>query len=310
MVDAYTGTSALADQVVAAYDRVAYHALRSMPTFDMLARVKPGSLTNPGSSVKFIFWGDMTAATSALTETVDPDAVALSDSIVTVTPYEYGNAVVLTAKVRADSLLIGFDPDVANVLAYNMVDSLDTIARTALDSAGDEDWASATSEATIAAADVLTSAIARAKHAELVTANVMPLFGNLFGAVVHPQVAYDIKAETGDASWTVPTRYNNVERIFQNEIGIHAGFRWLESPRAKLNADGGASAVDTYTTYFLGDQCLAKAVSIPPHIVIGPVTDKLKRFQPLGWYGYLGYGEFRDEATERVLSASSIGANT
>src|SRR3990167_10592741 len=108
MVYSYSGTSALADQVIAAYDRVAYFALRSQPTFDMLARVKPGNLTSPGSSVKFIFWGDMTAATTALTEIVDPDAVALSDSIVTVTPYEYGNAVVLAAKVRADSFLIGF----------------------------------------------------------------------------------------------------------------------------------------------------------------------------------------------------------
>jgi len=310
MADLFSGTSALADQVIASYDRVAHFALRSMPTFDMLARVKPGNLTNPGSSVKFLFWGDLTAATTALTETVDPDAVALSDSIITVTPYEYGNAIVLTAKVRSDTLLVGFDPDVANVLAYNMVDSIDTLARTTLDTCGDEDWASATSEATIAASDVLTSAIARAKHAELRTANVMPLFGDLYAAIVHPHVAYDLKVETGDASWTVPTRYNNVERIYQNEIGVHAGYRWMESPRAKLNADGGASAVDTYTTYFLGDQALAKAVSVPPHVVVGPITDKLRRFQPLGWYGYFGYGEFRDEATERVLSASSIGANT
>ena len=283
-----------------------------MPTFDMLARVKPGNLTNPGSSVKFLFWGDLAAATTALTETVDPDAVALSDSLVTVTPSEYGNAVILTAKVRADTLLVGFDPDVANVLAFNMVDTIDILARTALDSAGDEDWASATSEATITAGDKLTSAIARAKHAQLRAANVMPFFGEYYAALVHPDVAYDIKVETGDAAWSVPTRYapGGSERIFQNEIGVHAGYRWIETPRAKLNADGGSSAVDTYTTYFLGDQALAKVVSIPPHIVAGPITDKLKRFQPLGWYGYFGHGEFRDEATERVLSASSIGANT
>src|SRR3990170_2122993 len=104
MVDQFTGTSALADQVIAAYDRVGYFALRSRPTFDMLARVKPGNLTNPGSSVKFIFWGEMAAATTALTETVDPDAVALSDSVITVTPLEYGNAVILTAKVRVTVL--------------------------------------------------------------------------------------------------------------------------------------------------------------------------------------------------------------
>lgn len=309
MADLYTGTSALADQVIAAYDRVAAFALRSMPTFDMLARVKPGNLTNPGSSVKFLFWGDLAAATTALTETVDPDAVQLSDSIITVTPYEYGNAVLLTAKVRADTFVLNFDSDVANVLAYNMVDTIDTLARTALDSSGDEDWASATSEATISSVDKLTSAIARQKHAELRAANVMPMFGDLYATVVHPHVSYDIKVETGDSSWVVPTRYNNVERIFQNEIGVHAGFRWMESPRAKINADAGANNVDVYTTYFLGDQALAKAVSIPPHVVAGPITDKLKRFQPLGWYGYFGYGEYRDESTERVLSASSIGAN-
>jgi hypothetical protein len=75
-----------------------------------------------------------------------------------------------------------------------------------------------------------------------------------------------------------------------------------------VNLTGGTSAtVDVYTTYILGQQALAKAEPIPPHIVPGPVTDTLMRFVPLGWYTYVGYGQFRSAALNRLDSASSLG---
>jgi hypothetical protein len=40
------------------------------------------------------------------------------------------------------------------------------------------------------------------------------------------------------------------------------------------------------------------------------VPDKLNRFFPLGWYGYLGWARFREKALYRLESGSSISANT
>jgi len=143
---AFTGTSALADQVIAAYDRSAYFALRAGSVFDQFTTVKPGNVTSPGSSVSFLFYGELTATTAVLSETVDIDPVALSDSLITVTPAEHGNAVLTTLRVRTDSFAIGFDSNVANLIAWNMVDSLETVCREAYEIAGQTTWVDSLTE--------------------------------------------------------------------------------------------------------------------------------------------------------------------
>ena len=317
MADVFTGatTSAgsgqLSNQVLTAYQRSAFFALREGVVFDAFAKVKPGNLTSPGNPVKFLFWSDLSVATTALTETVDVDAVGLSDSLVTVTPAEYGNAVLLTIRIRTDDFLLGFDADVANLVNYNMVDTIDTLARTAMDGGSNVEYVNHVTESSITATATITAALVRKKRAQLRGASVAPWMGSYYAAVIHPDVAYDLKSETGDDAWLGPSiRNEGGARVWQDSIGRFAGFEFLESARAKINADGGASAVDTYTTYFFGQECLAKAESIAPRIVPGPVTDKLRRFMTLGWHTYAGWDTLREAALRRLVSASSIGSNT
>ena len=81
---AYTQQSSLGvDQ--AAYDRMAYFALRSELLFDQAADVQASNQTMPGSSVIFTIFSELSVATTPLTETSDVDAVAMADSNVTVT---------------------------------------------------------------------------------------------------------------------------------------------------------------------------------------------------------------------------------
>ena len=303
-----TTTSVLSGQVQTGYDVAAKFALRSIPIFDQFATVKAGSLTNPGDVVSFTIWTDIATQTSALNEVTDVTPVALASSAVTVTPLEYGMTTVTTAKLRSDTLLPAFSSDQVNVVAYNMANSLDVVCRTVMEASGTERWIGQASEAAITATDILTADEVRTEHAAIVGANVMP-FGSDYAWVIHPDVAYDLKSETGDGAWIAPSQYVNTEKIYNNEIGKFAGFKFIESTRALLSADAGASAVDTYHNYIFGAENTAKAVSIAPGLVQGPITDYLKRLVPLGWYGYLGYDTFRAEASRLVLCASSIGAN-
>ena len=55
-------------------------------------------------------------------------------------------------------------------------------------------------------------------------------------------------------------------------------------------------------------QALAEAVSQEPGVVIGPVTDRLMRFRPIGWYGVLGWSRYREDALYRIETGSSIAA--
>lgn len=81
----------------------------------------------------------------------------------------------------------------------------------------------------------------------------------------------------------------------------------METPRA-YNATDGASSARVFRTYFMGQQALAEAVAEEFHVVIGPVIDRLMRFQPIGWYGVAGWSVYRQASLVRVETSSSIDA--
>lgn len=319
MPDVYTGTSALSTDV-AAYDRLAYFAFRAEQFFDTMADVKPTNQTNEGATITFTKFTEMAAAITPLSEAVDVDAVAIADAQVTVTLQEYGNASVPTAKLRATSI-IPIDPVIANLIGYNAGESIDIIARNVVQAGTNVRYADAVAGRTsIAATNTLKAANVRRANAELKSASV-PTFGGLYNAVIHPDVAYDLRGETGAAAWRDPHTYSQPGEIWNGEVGAFEGFRFMESPRAPLfaNASNGAGAagnIDVYRTLFMGRQSLAKGFSNGggygprPVVVIGPIVDKLMRFRPIGWKHFTGYAIFRQEAIRAVESASSIGANT
>ena len=388
MANAYTttgssslgGTVGSAGLVQKAYDRLIEFALRSQPLIRQVADKTPARQSIPGSSVVLQRYVDLSQKTSTLTETVDPDAVALATpTYTTITLAEYGNAVLVTRALELFSLA-DVDPAIANIIAYNMADSLDTVAQNVL-RAGDNvlRGGTATSTATLASGDTFTSALARKATAKLRANKAIPRKGSLYWAGIHPEVAHDLRAETGVGSWRQPHEYQSNDEIWAGEIGTNEGAFYVESPRLysgkdgvarttssttttaaaasgattlalastsgiavgdKLTATGLATAgvlvsaidgltvtIDTavlsagvtsgatvtitpitkvFNTYFAGQQALAEAVAEEPHVVIGPVVDKLMRHRPLGWYGVLGFARYREEALYRVETSSSI----
>ena len=325
MADYYaatTGTSALSvDQV--AFEKLAYFALRPEMYFDQFADVQATNATNPGASVKFTVFADLAAATTALGEAEDVTPVAMSDSQVTVTLNEYGNATVTTAKLRASSFL-PVDPVAANAVGYNAGLSIDTIARNVLQAGTNVLYATGgatdpTARNEISTDDTLTSNDVRKAVAQLRKANVPTLNGSYVG-FIHPDVSYDFRSATDAAAWRTPANYVNPEGIYNGEIGMFEGVRFMESPRAPLFADAGngsgsTGTIDAYGTLIMGRQALAKAISMggeygaQPTIVYGTVTDLLQRFRPVGWKHFVGYGVFRQEALRRIESCSTIGTN-
>jgi N4-gp56 family major capsid protein len=319
---AYTQTSSLSvDQV--AFDRLAYFALRSELLFDAAADVQPTNQAMPGTGVTFTIFNDLATATSTLSETTDVTAAALGDSQVTVTLNEYGNAVITTAKLRGTAFL-DVDSAAANIVGYNAGSSIDEVAREVLAGGsnviyGGGGATNPSSRTTVAAEDIIEANDIRKVTAQLRGANV-PTFNGLYMAYIHPDVAYDLRKETGAAAWRDPHVYSDPSAIYNAEIGAFEGVRFIETPRAKVFADasdgvGGSGLVDVYCTHVMGRQALAKAYSsidgngAVPKVVRGPVVDTLNRLQPIGWYWLGGYGRFREASLRRIESSSSIGVN-
>ncbi len=317
-----TTTSSLSvDQV--AFDRLAYFALRSELLFDQAADVQPTQQAMPGSGVTFTIFADIAAATSTLNEVTDVTPTALSDSQVTVTLAEYGNAVVTTAKLRGTSFL-DVDVSAANIIGYNAGDSIDQVVREVL--AGGTNVVYATggattpsSRTTVAAEDIVSADDVRKVVAQLRAANVATFNGTYMG-YIHPDVSYDFRSATDAAAWRTPANYVNPAGIYNGEIGQFESVRFVETARAKVftnasDGSGSTGTVDVYCTHIMGRQALAKAYSTQdgngatPKIVRGNVTDVLMRLQPLGWYWLGGYGRFREASLRRIESSSSIGSN-
>lgn len=319
MADAYTGLAAVSvDQT--AYDMAVYHGLRSLLYFDAVADVKSTRQAMEGSAVVFTIVTDLAVATTALNESTDVDAVAAADSQVTLTLVEYGNAMITTKKLRSTGF-VPYDKVVAELIAFNAGQSLDALAKNALQAGTNVRYATAggtkpAARNQIEPEDTLAANDVRRALADLRGANVMD-FGGAYAAFIHPDVSYDFRGATGTNNWRDPHTYSQPEEIWQGEIGMFENFRFIETPTAPLFADAGSSTTltDVYGTLFLGRQALAKAHSHSdgnsefPMVVPGPVTDKLRRNVPMGWFWIGVYGRFREAAIRRVESSSSIGVN-
>ena len=257
MANAYTntgssslgGTSGGAGLVQKAYDRLIEFALRAQPLIRNVADKTPARQSIPGSSVVLQRYVDLTQQTNSLTETVDPDAVALATpTYTTITLQEYGNAVLVTRALELFSLA-DVDPAVANIIAFNLADSIDTIAQNVLRTGANILYGGTrTSTATLTSSDTFTSAIARKAVAKLRTNKAIPRKGSLYWAGIHPEVAHDLRAETGVGSWRQPHEYQANDEIWAGEIGTYEGAFYVESPRIYSDFKGAVKTTSTTTT--------------------------------------------------------------
>lgn len=324
MANAFTDTSAMSNAVQTAYDRYFEFALRAQPLFRQVADKRPAQQAMPGSSVVLERYQDLAVATSTLTENVDPDSVALGNpTTTTITLNEYGNPVLRTRKLYLFSLT-DIDPAIANIVAYNAADSIDSVVQTVLRSgtnviqrkAGTVSYVTTGTVSlpvgtTMTATDGYTSTMARLAVVKLRTNKAVPRKGSLYWAAIHPEVSYDLRSETGAAAWRDPHNYSAAGNIWAGEIGAYEGAFYVESPRCynAVDAGTGDNTVRRFRTYYAGQQALAEAVADEFHTVAGPITDKLMRFRPLGWYGVAGWARYREEALIRAESTSTIDSS-
>jgi N4-gp56 family major capsid protein len=317
MPDTFTGVGAsFYDQT--AFDLRAWYSLRQELYFDAVATVRAANQSFPGAAVTFNMNTDLAVATTALSESVDVSAVAMADTQITLTLVEQGNAVITTAKLRGSSF-IPFDPIVMNTVGYNAGLSVDTLAANALMGGTNVDYSGdATARNTIDPVDILAGNDCRRATAKLRSGLAKPING-YYMAFIHPDVSYDLRGSNGGANWRDPHTYSDPADIWNGEVGVFEGARFIEAARDPLKlADAGSSTTltDVYGTLFIGQEALAKGYSSTdgngptPQIVAGAVTDKLRRLVPMGWYWYGVFGIFRQAALRRVESASTIGANS
>lgn len=315
MADAFVSTTTLSNAVQASIDQYVRAELRHMPLLRSVADTRPVQVDKPGSSVALYTRGDLSPATTPLNETTDPDAVALPNpTAVTLTPNEYGNVSIASLKVKATSFF-DVDPDQRDAIVYNMRDTLDVLVRDVISAGTNVRYAgAATSTGTVNTTDTIGSDDVRYIVSKL-RGNAAPgKMGDLYWCGIHPDVSHDLRAESGAGAWQDLHKYAAPGVFWPGAIGVYEGAFFVESARMKTATDGadidgagaGTDLATNYRTIFAGKEALAEGVVVEPEVRVGVVPDKLNRFFPLGWYGYLGWTVFRQKCLYRLESGSSI----
>jgi N4-gp56 family major capsid protein len=302
-----TGTGDITALVQTAYDQYVRMALRSIPVMRSLADVKPVQQAMPGSSVVFSIYSDLAQATSTLAEESDVSSIALGNpNQVTVTLNEYGSAVTTTKKLNLTSFN-DVDSALADIIAYNAADSIDSVVASVLTGGTNVIYAgTATTTNTVTSGMVMAVADIREAVVQLRTNKAVPRINDLYAAYLHPRQAADLRAESGTGGFQALTQYVDRTPFVAGAVGVIEGAFVVETPRIPFAANTQSPGVNVYKAVIAGREALAEAQGQDISTVIGPEIDALRRFRTIGWYYMGGFARLREAALYRIETASSI----
>lgn len=242
----------LLDRAVALFIHTMYGQVRNLPK-------------NAGTNtIKFRRYGNLTAATTALTEGVTPAGSALSVTDITATVAQYGDFVTVSDVVdysSQDAVLM----EAAEILGDQGGDTLDQLTRDVLAAGTSVSYSGSSNTATadVAAGDVIDlndikDAVKTLKNnnAKRITSMVDPSTGYntspvdaAYVGIVHPNITYTLKTLTG---WVPVEQYGSKTKLLPGEVGKIEEVRFVETTNAKVFTAAGTGSIDVYATIILG----------------------------------------------------------
>lgn len=260
---------------------------------------------NGGKTINFRQFTALPLATTALTEGVKPAGNALTMTQKTGTVAQYGDYIEISDVLDMTAIDPVLD-ETADLLGEQSAQTLDVIARDVLVAGTSVQYANGrASRITVAAGDNLTVNEIRKAKRTLKRANVKPVEGGDYIAIVEPGAVYDLQS---DAKWEEVSKYAGGKQIFDGEVGRLYGVRFIETSFAKKFAGAGAAGVDVYATLVFGkdfygmvDIESSGAVKniIKPHGSAG-TADPLNQIATSGWKALFTVVRLEELAAVRI----------
>lgn len=193
-----------------------------------------------GKTVEWRKFGAFDKALTPLTEGVTPDGSGISVSYITKDLAQYGDYTTVSDMLD----LTAIDDVVLEITdrhGSNMGLTLDTVTRNKLhqglqvmyaplrSSAGAETEVSSRSKLDKSA--VLTVKLVQQARTELKAMNVPTFDDGCYVMIIHPYSAYDLKR---DPEWRKPHEYADTRQLYNGEVGMVDGVRFVETSEAKI----------------------------------------------------------------------------
>lgn len=271
-----------------------------------------------GDTIQVRRWERMSAKTTALTEGTTPAESAFSITGITADVLQYGDWVKFTDMVQ----WTGLDPvltELSELLGEAGGDSLDQVTRSIITAGTQVLYANGAARNAVNTAASAT--LFRKARRELKGANAKPVEGADFAAIVHPDVAYDLMA---DSKFEAKGQYNSSNAVQEDgELGRIYGIRIKETSNARLVADGGGAAgamqstgaaqADVYLTVVIGKAAYmvvdlageGNVRTIFKPLGSAGTADPLNQLQTAGWKAVYVAKIVNDNALIRLESAAT-----
>lgn len=214
------------------------------------------------NTIKFRRYGNLSAATTALTEGVTPSGSALSITDITASVSQYGDYITISDVIDYESK----DPvltEAAEILGDQMGDTLDQLTRDVLAAGTVVTYVGQSTRSAITTTDLITATEVRKAVRTLKNANARritkminastgvatePVSAAYIG-ICHPDTTYDLQDETG---WVPVEKYSSSMKVMENEVGKLNDVRFIETTNAKVFSGAGVGSIDVYATVILG----------------------------------------------------------
>jgi len=222
---------------------------------------------------------DSTPATRLLHITDDPTPESLSQSLVGITAYEFGNLVARMQALSATTY-IKLDDAMLSLITTNLAQTLDKAAAYYVYSALTP-WTGGV------LAEPISPEVIMAVAASLEEDSIPRMASGLYSMIISPLTKADIFANADQTKGFIPvSKYTNATPLYNFEIGAYLGFRVVCSPNAyHATADG----VRHDYPLFFGGNAFGQANGYAPEVVV-TILDALKRRLNIGWKAQRGYG--------------------
>lgn len=313
MANNFNDATSQAAIIATAFESMSVKAFRPAYVFDNVAQEKLWNLPtmpNRGDALQFT----RLAALSANTGALDVTATTLGSqknayTRVSVSMDAYGDHMTMDTLELGNESFVDAVSDGAFLMQDQGMNSVNLLARDAIDKNQYSNTVSGTlsstyhyyaSNGTASSMGVLKAIDIRKVVADLKGANVPTFEDGYYIGIIDPNVATQLRSETGNAAWggAVLAGDQSVQRRFNGDIGTFEGVRFISSTECRKQGTG------TVSTYFLGRDGVGKAVGRNLQVSVKPDLDgPHSNLLTIRWNCLLGYGIVRRESI-RVISSS------
>jgi N4-gp56 family major capsid protein len=316
MANNFVDVASQAAIIATAFDNMAVKPLRPNYVFDGVAQEKVWNLPtmpNKGDNITFTRLSALSANTGALDPTAAAGTASQKSTFVRVSvPMTlYGDHTIIDTLQLGNESFVDAVSENAFLMQDQAMNSQNLIARDAIDknqySNTVSDTLSSTyhyyaSNGTVSSMGVLKAIDVRKVVADLKGANVPTFEDGFYMAIIDPNVATQLRSETGNAAWgaAVLAGDQSVQRRFNGDLGTFEGVRFISSTECRKQGTG------TVSTYFMGKDGVGKANGVPVRVSVKPeLGGDHSNLLTIRWNGLFGYGIVRRESIRIVSSSQS-----